>query len=77
MQKVWKQNSKSNEEKNMKVYDDGITKITDPFWTTKCSRCGHAGWSLTKKYKCNSCHSDKITCTNPAHKESLPSVLRR
>lgn len=61
----------------MKIYDDGITKITDPLWTTRCKKCGHAGWSLTRTNKCSRCESKEIDCNNPAHKESLPSMPRR
>ena len=38
-------------------YNDGITKITDPFWTIHCPDCGHAGWSLTYMKCCPECGS--------------------
>lgn len=46
--------SMSREQMN---YNDGITKITDPFWTFNCTDCGHAGWSLTFMECCPDCGS--------------------
>ncbi len=42
-------------------YQDGITKVTDPFYVVRCS-CGHAGWSCTYKTECSKCGSKTIQC---------------
>jgi ribosomal protein S27E len=51
--------------KEQRYYSDGITKITDRFWTLSCPDCGHAGWSLIKMECCPECGSVAAVFTNP------------
>ncbi len=46
-------------------YDDGITRMTDPFWTYTCILCGKSGWSLTYMDHCPKCSSKEVIFTNP------------
>jgi hypothetical protein len=57
-------------------YNDGITKVTDPFWTVKCPDCGYDGWSLTYMDGCPICSSPDAVYTNPTIKKPALSPKR-
>lgn len=54
-------------------YNDGITKITDPFWEYECNNCGKSGWSVIHMDHCPECNSRSVQFTNPYIKISPSS----
>jgi ribosomal protein S27E len=56
-----------------RYYNDGITRITDAFWTVRCPDCGHVNWSLTYGWVCPVCRSVNAVYTNPTVKISPSS----
>ena len=57
----------------MKLYSDGVTKITDPFYEIKCTTCGHSTWALLKRNKCSKCGAE-IECNPAGPREILSGV---
>lgn len=63
--------------KRTQYYNDGITKITDPFWEYICPTCNKSGWSLTYMDHCPECNSPDAKFTNSGIKNSPSSPLKR
>lgn len=49
-------------------YSDGVTRITDPFYTCVC-QSGHKTWEITKKDVCSECGKKLVICI-PANQYS-------
>lgn len=46
------------------IYQDGITKYTDPFWDNICKKCGKRFWSVTLLCSCPVCGNDYLYVIN-------------
>ena len=42
-------------------YNDGVTRITDPFYTCVCPS-GHKQWEITRKTTCSACGRELLLC---------------
>lgn len=42
-------------------YSDGVTRITDPFYTCLCP-AGHKQWEITRKTTCSVCGRKLLLC---------------
>ncbi len=44
-----------------KYYSDGVTRITDPFYTCLCPS-GHKQWEITYRKSCSVCGQKLVLC---------------
>lgn len=52
MSSIWNDDQRRNT-----YYSDGITRVTDPFWTNICHKCGYVFMSCICTGKCPACGS--------------------
>ena len=50
MSSIW-----SDDQRRNTYYSDGITKVTDPFWTNTCHGCGYVFMSCICNGECPNC----------------------
>jgi DNA-directed RNA polymerase subunit RPC12/RpoP len=47
-----------------RIYRDGITDFTEPFWDNLCSKCSKRFWSVTLDCVCPRCGSEELYILN-------------